>query len=40
VSFQDYLDFFSFLRNIRDVEMALSFHTVAGQPINQGTERL
>jgi len=37
VTFQDYLDFFSFLRNIRDVEMALSFHTVAGQPINKET---
>lgn len=37
VTFQDYLNFFNFLRNIRDVEMALSFHTVAGQPINKET---
>ena len=35
--FKDYLDFFSFLVNIRDVDMALSFHTVAGQAIDPGT---
>lgn len=37
VRFQDYLDFFSFLLNIRDVEMALSFHTIAGQPVDPAT---
>ncbi|XP_057298068.1 calcium uptake protein 1, mitochondrial-like [Hydractinia symbiolongicarpus] len=37
VTFQDYLNFFSFLLNIRDVEMALSFHTVAGQSVSKGT---
>jgi len=37
VKFSDYLDFFSFLLNIRDVEMALSFHTVAGQPVDKAT---
>jgi len=37
ITFQDYLDFFSFLRSLRDVEMALSFHTVAGQAINKET---
>ncbi len=36
ILFSDYLDFFSFLLNIRDVDMALSFHTVAGQAINAG----
>ncbi|XP_065051183.1 calcium uptake protein 1, mitochondrial-like [Rhopilema esculentum] len=37
ILFSDYLDFFSFLINIRDVDMALSFHTVAGQAVDPET---
>ena len=37
VKFEDYLAFFKFLINIRDVEMALSFHTIAGQAIDKAT---
>ena len=40
ILFKDYLDFFSFLVNIRDVDMALSFHTVAGQAIDPGNNTL
>ena len=36
VTFSDYLDFFNLLLHMRDVEMALSFHTVAGQAIDKG----
>uniref|UniRef100_T2M6K5 Calcium uptake protein 1,mitochondrial n=1 Tax=Hydra vulgaris TaxID=6087 RepID=T2M6K5_HYDVU len=35
--FEDYLDFYQFLLNLRDVEMALSFHTVSGQTIDKET---
>eukprot|EP00794_Sanderia_malayensis_P016905 gene16905-18611_t len=37
ILFSDYLDFFSFLLNIRDIDMALSFHTVAGQAVDTET---
>lgn len=37
ILFSDYLDFFSFLLNIQDVDMALSFHTVARQPVDRAT---
>ena len=36
VTFSDYLDFFNLLLHMRDVEMALSFHTVAGQAVDKG----
>ncbi|XP_046859001.1 calcium uptake protein 1, mitochondrial-like [Xenia sp. Carnegie-2017] len=34
VTFKDYEDFFQFLRNIGDVETALSFHTACGYHLN------
>jgi len=37
VCFDDYLDFFNILLNVRDIDMALSFHTVAGQTIDKVT---
>ncbi|CAG2059823.1 unnamed protein product, partial [Timema podura] len=37
VSLEDYLTFYSFLNNINDVDMALSFYHIAGAPINQET---
>ncbi|XP_028399584.1 calcium uptake protein 1, mitochondrial-like [Dendronephthya gigantea] len=37
VTFKDYVDFFSFLRNIGDVDTALSFHTACGSDLNPET---
>ena len=36
VTFKDYLDFFSFLRNIGEAEIALTFHNAAGKAIDPG----
>lgn len=37
IAFKDYLDFFSFMRNISEADMALSFHNAAGKAINPET---
>lgn len=37
ITFKDYVDFFSFLRNIGDVDTALSFHTACGNDLNPET---
>lgn len=36
ITLQDYLDFFKFLQNINDVDIALTFHNMAGASIDQG----
>ena len=36
ITFKDYLDFFRFMRNISEAELALSFHNAAGKPIDPG----
>lgn len=36
ITFQDYVDFFIFLRNIGDTEVALSFHIATGKDIDPG----
>lgn len=37
IAFKDYLDFFRFMRNISEAELALSFHNAAGKPIDPAT---
>ncbi|XP_068707116.1 calcium uptake protein 1, mitochondrial-like [Montipora foliosa] len=37
IAFQDYLDFFRFMRNISEADMALSFHHAAGKAIDPET---
>lgn len=37
ITFKDYLDFFCFMRNISEADMALSFHNAAGKPIDPDT---
>lgn len=36
ISLQEYLDFFKFLQNINDIDIALTFHNIAGASIDQG----
>ena len=36
ITFKDYLDFFCFMRNISEADMALSFHNAAGKAIDPG----
>ena len=40
ITFKDYLDFFCFMRNISEADMALSFHNAAGKPIDPGIQFL
>ncbi|KPM08793.1 hypothetical protein QR98_0073180 [Sarcoptes scabiei] len=37
ISFDDYLDFFHFLKNINDVDIALAMYNIAGVSIDQGS---
>lgn len=37
IAFKDYLDFFCFMRNISEADMALSFHNAAGKAIDPDT---
>ena len=39
IEFGEFVNFFSFLNTINDVEVALTFYHVAGAPINKGTVR-
>lgn len=39
ITFKDYLAFFSFMRNISEADMALSFHNAAGKAIDPGLFR-
>ena len=36
IAFKDYMDFFCFMRNISEADMALSFHNAAGKAIDPG----
>ena len=36
IGFQEFVDFFSFLHTINDVEAALTFYHVAGAAIDKG----
>ena len=40
ITFKDYLDFFCFMRNISEADMALSFHNAAGKLIDPGIQFL